>query len=100
MTRLILTTSDSGGGTLKVARIADVVIPFGLSFHWGPLPSDAELANLLAAPSMQRGAVLPGWLSVASWQRREEIRSKGLGLIEFCAACDAVELWIDPFPNA
>jgi hypothetical protein len=30
MTRLILTTSDSGAGNLSVARIADMVIPFGL----------------------------------------------------------------------
>ena len=30
----------------------------------------------------------------------ERSGGKGLGLIEFCAAYDAIELWIDPGPNA
>jgi hypothetical protein len=98
--RLILTTSDSGGGALKVARPDDIVIPFGLSLSWGRLPSEAQLANLLAAPSTLQGSDLPGWLRVTRLRYREEIQSKGLGLIDFCATCDVVELWVDPFPDA
>jgi hypothetical protein len=44
MTRLILTTSDSGAGSLKGTGIADIVIPFGFRFVSGPLLSDAEYA--------------------------------------------------------
>ena len=50
MTRLILTTSDSGAGSLKQAGIADIVIPFGFRFVWEKLPSP-ELSWLSAARS-------------------------------------------------
>ncbi|MGZ3285937.1 MAG: hypothetical protein ACXU9A_25050, partial [Xanthobacteraceae bacterium] len=53
MTRLILTTDDSGAGSLRQAGLADIVIPFGFRFVWGPLPSDAELAAAVAPHSMQ-----------------------------------------------
>jgi hypothetical protein len=100
MTRLILTTSDSGGGCLKVACPDDVVIPLELLLCWGRLPSEATLAKQLAAPSPQETAALPTWLSAASRRYRDEIRSKGLGLIDLCATYDLVELWVDPSPNA
>jgi hypothetical protein len=54
MTRLILTTSDSGSGALKGARIADAVIPFGYGFVWGPLPSDAAITQSLTPLAPQR----------------------------------------------
>ena len=100
MTRLILTTSDSGGGSLKVSGLADIVIPFGLELVWGPPPSDAQLAQLLSARSTQRDAVFPNWIDVIRGKHREAVASKGLGLIEFCEECDTVELWVDPVPNA
>src|SRR5437879_12386066 len=53
MTRLILTTSDSGAASLKQAGIADVVIPFGFRFVWEELPSDAKIATSLAPPRDQ-----------------------------------------------
>ncbi len=43
MTRLILTTSDSAGGYLKAARLADKVIPFGVRLVERP---DIEIADL------------------------------------------------------
>src|SRR5256885_114719 len=46
MTRLILTTSDSGAGCLMQAGAAEIVIPFCFRFAWGRLPSAAELASL------------------------------------------------------
>ena len=59
MTRLILTTSDSGAGSLKQASIADIVIPFGLRFVRGPLPSDAALTRLLAERRPKHDPAVP-----------------------------------------
>jgi hypothetical protein len=100
MTRLILTTSDSGAGALKQAGIAEIVIPFGLRLTLGPLPSAAELANSLAARSPGQGPTVPHWLDFLDRRRRGEIGRKGLGLVELCERCEVVELWIDSAPNA
>jgi hypothetical protein len=81
------------------AGIADIVIPFGFRFTWGPLPSAAGLATLLAARSTKHGVAVPHWLDNFDWAR-SEIGRKGPGLIEFCQQCETVELWIDPDPNA
>ena len=98
MTRLILTTSDSGAGCLLQAGIADVVIPFGFRFVWGPLPSDANLAASLATRSTEHGSARPHWLD--NFDRRYgQIRRLGLGLIELCQQCETVELWIGPEPR-
>lgn len=97
MTRLILTTDESGAGALMQAGMADLVIPFGFRFTWGQLLSDAELAALLGPRSLPKAA---HWLDNFDRGRREEIRREGLGLIELCERCAAVELWIDPEPNA
>jgi hypothetical protein len=99
MTRLILTTSDSGAGGLRQAGIADIVLPFGFRFVWGPLPSATDLATLLSARSTKQGPSRPHWLDNFNG-RLGEIRQEGPGLIEFCQQCETVELWIDPEPNA
>jgi len=75
MKRLILTTSDSGAGCLKVAGIADKVIGIGYRFATGPLLSEAKLAESFA--------------SFASF-----------GLTDIGDRFDAIDLWIDPDPNA
>src|SRR5208337_3485413 len=98
MTRLILTTSDSGAGCLMQAGIADIVIPFGFRFVWGPLPSAEDLATMLSTRSTRHGPALPHWLD--KFDQRRGVRPKGLGLIELCQQCETVELWIDPEPNA
>ena len=100
MTRLILTTGDSGAGSLKQASIADIVIPFGLRFVRGPLPSDAALTRLLAERRPKHDPAVPYWLDFLDRRRRGEVGRKGLGLIELCERCERVELWIDPRPNA
>jgi hypothetical protein len=100
LTRLILTTSDSGAGAIMQAGIADVVIPFGLRLVWGPLPPDAELAALLAPRSPEQDPTVPYWLDFLDRRRRGAIGRTRLGLIEFCEQCERVELWIDPVPNA
>jgi hypothetical protein len=75
MKRLILTTSDSGAGCLKAADIADKVIGIGYRFAAGDLPSEAEFAGAFAA--------------FASF-----------GFADIGDRFDAVDLWIDPDPNA
>jgi hypothetical protein len=100
MTRLILTTSDSGGGNLKFSGLADIVLPVAPELVWGPVPSDAQLAKMLGARSAPRGGEPSIWLDFIGRSRREAIESKGIGLVEFCAECESVELWVDPEPNA
>jgi hypothetical protein len=100
MTRLILTTDDSGAGCLKQAGIADIVIPFGIRFVWGPPPSDAELAKLLAARSTKHDSPDSHWLDFVRSRHLEEREGKGLGLVELCERCETIQLWIDPDPNS
>jgi hypothetical protein len=90
MTRLILTSSDSAGGCLLRASIADIVIPFGFRFVWGELPPDAKLEAMLG----------PGSLEHFPQHRLGGFHSKGMGALELCEHCDTVELWFDPEPNA
>lgn len=99
MKRLILTTNDSGAGALKGAGIADAVIPFGYRFVWGPLPSDAEIAKSLMPLAAEHGD--------AEEHRLTRIYRKHLGAIDgdtgftdLCEAFEAIDLWIDPDPNA
>jgi hypothetical protein len=49
--------------------------------------------------STKHDTALPHWLENSGW-RHDELRRKGLGLIELCQQCEAVELWVDPVPNA
>src|SRR3984957_3044141 len=95
MTRLILTTSDSGAGSLMGTGIADIVIPFGFRFVCGALPSDAELAASLAPSSTQHP-----WLWNIYRRHLGENSESEQGLIDLCDRCEAIELWIDPEPNA
>ena len=95
MTRLILTTSDSGAGSLNGTGLADVVIPFGFRFVRGPLRSDAELAASLAPSATQQP-----WLWKIYRSHLGESGESEHGLIDLCERCDAIELWIDPEPNA
>jgi hypothetical protein len=100
MPRLILTFDDSGAGALKGAGLADCVIPFGLRFVWGRLQSRSELDTSLSSRPAIRGASTSHWLDNLTDECFEDARSHGLGLIEFCERFEAVELWIDPDPNA
>ncbi|MEA2920212.1 MAG: hypothetical protein QOF07_175 [Bradyrhizobium sp.] len=98
MTRLILTTSDSGAGSFKQAGLADIVIPFGVRFVWGPLPSDAELAASLAPRATHPDQPIDPGL----WNGKHfgEIGGAETGLIDLCERCETIELWIDPDPNS
>jgi hypothetical protein len=100
MKRLVLTSDDSGAGVLKEAGLADCVLPFEPRFVWGPLPSPRELERWLGSRSAGDDAHGSHWLDNLRGKQVEEAQSHGLGLVEFCASFDAIELWIDPEPNA
>jgi hypothetical protein len=98
MTRLILTTSDSGAGCLF--RFGDLVIPFDFNFVWGRLPLASEFARLLGPRAKGLDPAVPHWLDTFASGRRGRARSEGLGLIDLCLRFQSIELWIDPNPNA
>lgn len=100
MKRLILTTSWSGGGNLSFAGLADMVLPVEPEFVWGPLPSDARLARMLGPRPAPPRREPDTWLDAIPRSRREPIEARQIGLVEFCAECGSVELWVDPEPNA
>ena len=98
MTRLILTADSSSAGGVVSAGLADLAIPIELRMVWGPSRSDAELAAFLAARMNQPPD--SHWLdSVPPW-RLEKFGMNGLGLVEACARCDTVELWMETEPSA
>ncbi|MBR1147954.1 hypothetical protein [Bradyrhizobium sp. AUGA SZCCT0431] len=90
MTRLVLTSRDSGAGCLLRAGVGDIVIPFGFRFVWGELPSDAKLEAMIG----------PGSLDHFPQHRLGKFHAKEVGLLDLCERCEAVELWFDPEPNA
>lgn len=98
MTRLILTTDNSGAGALRRAGISDIVIPFGLRLVWGPLPSNGELEALVAGRSTN-GPADSHWLDNFIPGHPGEI-GNGISLLDLCERCETVDLWIDPEPNA
>jgi hypothetical protein len=100
MTRLILTFDDSAAGALRGADLADCVIPFGFCFVWGRLRPANEIEALLSPRAAQPAAAGYHWLDNLRAAHLEQARKQGLGLIEFCARFEEVELWADPDPNA
>jgi len=98
--RLILTTSDSGAGGLSQTGLADIVIPFGFRFVWGPLRSDAELVTSLSSGSPQHDGTIDHWLWNVYRKHVGVIGGTDIGLIDLCERCETIELWIDPDPNS
>jgi len=96
MKRLILTSMS--GFHLHAAGLADLVIHFCYRFAWGQLPSSDELSAYLGARSEQLD---PGhhWSDYARPGSADDEERQDLGLVEFCEAYDAIELWFDPHPN-
>jgi hypothetical protein len=98
--RLILTTNDSGAGSLKQAGLADIVIPFGFRFVWGPLPSDSGIATSMAPWSTHDDPAVDHWLQHVYRKHFGEIGSNVIGVIDLCERCETTELWVDPDPNS
>jgi hypothetical protein len=80
--------------------LADGVIAVEPRFVWGQLPSPHELERRLAPRSAPDDALGSHRLDNVRGKPIEEAQGQGLGLAEFCAGFDAIELWIDPEPNA
>lgn len=100
MKRLILTTGDSSAGALKVAGLADCVIDIGWRFVWGKLRSSVELDRWLSSRSATAEYPDFHWLSHRTEKTIDDAKLRDLGLVDFCERFEAVELWIDPEPNA
>jgi hypothetical protein len=89
--RLIFTTSDSGAGCLRQPGVADAVAPIGSRFFLrGPLPSDVEIAESLAEDDWF-GRIYRKCIGANDRRGR---------LVDLCEPFDAIDLWIDPDPNA
>jgi len=97
MTRLILTNDTSAAGNLGAAHLADFLIGLERQLIWGRLPSDAELKVFFGQRKKRQHRL--HWLDYSPRWRLERVDAVGLGLIEFCARYDAIDLWIDPGPN-
>jgi hypothetical protein len=97
MKRLILTADTSSAYGLQKAGRADIAVAFQPRLIWGPLPSQAELATMVAAGTTQE----PGfhWLDYRFPRDIEEVGGQNLGLIELCERCERVELWMETEPN-
>ena len=98
MTRLILTADSSSAGAIVSAGLADLAVPIELRMVWGPPRSDAELAAFLTARTSQPPD--SHWLDSVPPRRLDQFGMNGLGLIEACARCETVELWMETEPNA
>src|ERR1700746_1545084 len=96
--RLVLTTNDSGSGNIGAAGLADFVIVLSRRLVWGPPLSQVQLDGYFAPRAAQ--AADHYWQHHTPAWRIERSGGKDLGLIEFCARYDEIELWIDPYPNA
>jgi len=98
VTRLILTADSSGAGCVVSAGHADLAVAIELRMAWGPPRSDAELASFLAARTGQEPD--SHWLDSVPPRRLQKFGMSELGLIEACARCETVELWMETEPNA
>jgi hypothetical protein len=98
VTRLILTADSSSAGGVVSAGHADLAVPIELRMVWGPPRSDAELAAFLAARTSQPPEF--HWPDSVPPPRLEQFGMNGLGLMEACARCETVELWMETEPNA
>jgi hypothetical protein len=98
MTRLVLTADSSSAGGVVSAGLADLAVPIELRMVWGPPRSDAELTAFLTARTSQPSE--SHWLESVPPPRLEQFGMNGLGLIEACARCQTVELWMETEPNA
>ncbi len=100
MTRLILTTSDSGAGHLKMTGIADRVVGMDQRLVHGPLPSDSETSTFFGSrQDVAAFQALDHWLSWISFAYAEKLGRDRPGLMEMCEEFDEIELWADPDPG-
>jgi len=100
MKRLIITTSASGAGWLKRANVGDQVEALEHRLISGPLPTNSETTAFFAPREEALGHDISHWQRWISFARARELGPSRPGLIAMVEDFDAVELWIDPVPNA
>lgn len=100
MKRLILTTSDSGSGCLKQAKIADRVIGIAPRLVRVRPPTMSE-TEAFFGPCHDAGADdLNHWQNWIGFASEKRLGRNWPGLIDTCEDYEIVELWVDPDPNA
>ena len=77
MNRLILTTTDSGAGSIRRAGLADCVGAFGMRFVWDELSSEINLDSWLSPRSVKPEAAEKHWLDNTSWWLRDARAGEG-----------------------
>ncbi len=100
MKRLILTNGTYTASQVEALRSRGNDGDFGICLNrqliWGPFPSDAELSGFFG---VRKKGQRRHWLDDQARWRLDKIDATDIALVDFCARCDAVELWIDPHPN-
>jgi hypothetical protein len=103
--RLIVASGDSATGGLRGAAIADRVVPASLELVWGPVPAQEDPASFAAAR-------LAAWDSDPATSDQPESWARDTAPaeaahhrswehhVQWFAAYDRIELWMDPHPNA
>jgi hypothetical protein len=95
LTRLIITTSDSGAGCLKAAHIAERVVGLHYQLVHGPAPiTDAPL-DFFDARTELLSENVEEWKLELLRSLPEALRQVERDGAEF----DRIELWVDPTPN-
>ncbi len=99
MSKLIITTTDSGAGCVKMAKLADRVVCITHDLVSAPVPATANSSAFLA---VQRGMYESDAENYEWWIGSTPPEPNGYwpNLIDACTAFDTLELWIDPSANA
>lgn len=93
MPKLIVTTSDSGAGALKAARIADRVVGLYYSLVDGPAPAVDDPISFFAR-KQELSTYAEDWESEFETEGAETWKAIGACALEY-----DVELWADPTAN-
>lgn len=97
MTRFIFANTDSGAGCLKQSGIAETVLGLNYQLVHGPVPlTDAPLDLFAARTTLWP----PGTDDFEVEMTGQEVPSELVNASQTAQGADAVELWIDPTPNA
>jgi hypothetical protein len=99
MTRLIVTTDDSGAGHLKQSRIADKVVALRDCLVWGPVPGAEDPAGFFRARETAHDGDPRIAGELHDWDRAQPALAAWEEVLALCKAYERVELWIDPTPN-
>lgn len=98
MRRLVLASTDSAGGCLKAAGIAEKVIALGIEFLLLPAPAITKPLKFFDARRALLGSQHYGYDGFVDGAVRTKRHLRRL--ISTARSFDRIELWCDPDPNA